>query len=433
VDKKKIAELKAERDDALRAAKVICDKAIDEKREFTEDELAEVKDFSEKANDVGLKIDILLREKAVEETVEDLMGGGTTRTAAGNRLALAKSLGRMVVEDEAFKAWHKGIAPEGEVPERGRLATSPPIRLKQIPGLIGQKTLITGAGATSAGAFVETDYTGIYEPLGRWPLTLRQLVSVRQTTSDLVSFVRQTAQVTQAAAVQESNVTTYSGATGEISGEKPEGTSTWEEIQLAVQTIAVWIPATKRALADVPQLRGIIDQELRDDIAEELENQIVNGNGVGANLTGVLNTAGILTQAWNANILTTARQAITTLMVTGRTVPTAWVLNPSDWETIDLSVDANNQYYFGGPLRLGTRTLWGYPVVQCNHVPAGTGILGDWRKAVLWDRERVTISVSDSHEDFFIRNMIAILCEMRATFGLVSPDSFITVDLTAGS
>jgi len=52
---------------------------------------------------------------------------------------------------------------------------------------------------------------------------------------------------------------------------------------------------------------------------------------------------------------------------------------------------------------------------------------------VLWDRERATVSVSDSHEDFFIRNMVAILAEMRAAFGLIRPSAFIVVDLTAGS
>ena len=48
----------------------------------------------------------------------------------------------------------------------------------------------------------------------------------------------------------------------------------------------------KRALSDAAQIRGIIDQELRDDLAEELEDQILNGNGVGENFTGMLQHGG---------------------------------------------------------------------------------------------------------------------------------------------
>jgi hypothetical protein len=51
----------------------------------------------------------------------------------------------------------------------------------------------------------------------------------------------------------------------------------------------------------------------------------------------------------------------------------------------------------------------------------------------LWDRERSTIQVSDSHSDFFIRNMVAILAEMRAAFGLRRPSAFVLIDATEGS
>jgi hypothetical protein len=61
----------------------------------------------------------------------------------------------------------------------------------------------------------------------------------------------------------------------------------------------------------------------------------------------------------------------------------------------------------------------------------GVAVVADWRLAVLWDRMRVSISVSNQHSDFFIRNLIAILAEMRAAFGVLRPAAFIEVDLTA--
>lgn len=81
----------------------------------------------------------------------------------------------------------------------------------------------------------------------------------------------------------------------------------------------------------------------------------------------------------------------------------------------------------------GPRTLWGVPVAQSFFQTQGTGWLGNWRKMVLWDREEGNISVSDSHEDFFIRNMVAILAEMRAAMGVIRPSAFVEVDLSGGS
>src|SRR5690606_30845837 len=165
------------------------------------------------------------------------------------------------------------------------------------------KDLVTGSSSTSAGAFVIPDQTGIYEPLGRYPLTLRDLISERTTGSDTVEFVRQVTQVTQAAPVPEANVTDYDGDPGQVSGEKPEGSMTFQRVQEVVKTIAVWIPATKRALSDAGQIRGLIDQELRADVLEEAENQMLNGDGSGENLTGLNHTSNVLGQAFTTDIV----------------------------------------------------------------------------------------------------------------------------------
>jgi len=431
-----IKELHGKLRAALLAARTICDEAEKAGRDFTTEERQKVAGYLEEANGYKGQIKQAEGDAAIRKAIMDMGGGidlpskqADNGSDEGHSAGKGRTVGEQFVQAEAFQSWLKQY-PGGRVPESAKGIMSPPIGFKSF---LGRKTLITGADDTQAGAFVQTDYTGIYEPLGRMPLVLRSLISIRQTTSDLVEFVRQTTQVAEAATVAEANVTTYSGATGEVEGEKPEGAVEFEKVTTPVKTIAVWIPATKRALSDVAQLRGIIDQELRDDIEEELENQVLNGNGVGENFTGVLNTAGILTQLWDTNILTTTRKAKTALRVTGRAKPTAWVMNPADWETIELLQDANNRYYWGGPLANGSPTLWGVPVAECESKAEGSAILADWRKAVMWDKERATLSISDSHADFFIRNMIAILAEMRAAFGLIRPSAFIEVELTSGS
>jgi HK97 family phage major capsid protein len=69
-------------------------------------------------------------------------------------------------------------------------------------------------------------------------------------------------------------------------------------------------------------------------------------------------------------------------------------------------------------------------VIESEGMTEGVAVVADWRLAVLWDRMRVMISVSNSHSDFFIRNLVAILAEMRAAFGVLRPAAFVETDLT---
>jgi len=412
-------------------ARAIADLAEKEGRDFTAEEREQIEKLLKAARDLKAELEEARKDEAMRKELLDLdaeFQAGAKKTLPAGKAGKTGTIGQRFVESPEFKRWMEQIAPSGHVPESARGLTSPPVEYKSL-----FKDVVTGADDESAGAFVETDYTRIYEPLGRYPLNIFDLISRRTTGSDLVHFVRQTTRVQEAATVPEANVTDYSGATGEESGEKPEAAIAFEQVTTPVKTIAVWIPATKRALSDAAQIRGLIDQELRDDLAEELEDQLANGNGVGENFTGLANTAGILAQAWNTDILTTTRQAITTLQVTGRARATAWVIHPEDWETIELLQDGDGRYYWGGPLARGAPQLWGVPVVTSQTLTQGTGYLGDWRKMVLWDREQANIQVSDSHADFFIRNMIAILAELRAAMGVIRPSAFVEVPFESGS
>ena len=60
----------------------------------------------------------------------------------------------------------------------------------------------------------------------------------------------------------------------------------------------------------------------------------------------------------------------------------------------------------------------------------GTALVGDWRKAVLFDRRSLTISVGTVGDDF-IRNTVRLLGEVRVGFTVVRPTAFVEVDLTA--
>lgn len=327
----------------------------------------------------------------------------------------AAQLADQVLDDPEFKAWRERVAQNGV--SSAQFGNSPAVQVKD---------LLTGASDTSAGSLVYPRFLG-FQDAGTFmrPLTVRDLITTGTTDGDAVAYVRQTSLTNNAAPVAEA--TAASGGTGV----KPESAFALAVINETVKTIAHWIPATRRALADAGQLRTLINSILMYGLDEELEDQILTGSGTGENFTGIMNTTGTSTQAYDTGLLVTTRKARTKVKTLGRANPTAYVMHPNDWEDFDLLVDAETRYYFGGPSVLGTPRLWGLPVVESEGMTEGFSIVADWRLAILWDRQRAQILTSDSHSDFFIRNLIAILAELRAAFGVIRPAAFVEIDLTA--
>jgi HK97 family phage major capsid protein len=372
---------------------------------------------AELADMLGLRdaADSRAREFNVPANPMQFNGGGDETKSQRRKI---QTVGDMLTNDAAFKSYVESISRGGQISPRTQIQTPPLV----IPGF---KALITSGSATSGGALIDTDYTGIIDQGTSYrPLTVRDIITTGQTDSDEVKFVRQGTHTNAAAPVAESTAT--SGGVGV----KPESTFVLEAVTETVKTIAHWIPASTRVLQDAGQLRTLVDTLLRYGLEEELEDQILTGAGTGENFTGILNTTGTSTQAYDTSLIITSRKARTKVMTAGRARATAWVMHPLDWEDFDLLKDGEDRYYFGGPMAMGTPRLWGLPVIESEGMTEGVAVVADWRLAVLWDRMRVMISVSNSHSDFFIRNLVAILAEMRAAFGVLRPAAFVETDLT---
>lgn len=329
-----------------------------------------------------------------------------------------KSVGQEFTESAEFKNWLKDIAPGGGEIAEGVKIHSPAVESK---GLV-----LTSA--TSGGALVRRDYYPTVDlPLRQ--TTIRDLISIGRTGSNLVEYVRVTSLTRGATVVPEATGTSGGGYTAAA---KPEASMGLEVVQAGVKTIAVWMPITRQILSDAPQLQSMIDNFLQSDLELELEEEIISGTG-GANFTGLENTVGLTPQAFLTDMLTTTRKARTAAMITGRAKSTGFLLSPYDWESLDLTKDAENRYYFGGPLSMGTKMLWGLPVAESEVIPQGTGYTGDLKKIIVWDREKGTTRITDSHSDFFTHNLLAILTELRAAMGVLRPAAIVKIDLHAGA
>lgn len=343
-----------------------------------------------------------------------------------------KTLGQLFVESDVYGDFTKQYARGGVIPNQVKGIQSNPF---------DTKALVTGASSTSGGAFVRNDlYTPVTDLVGERELSILDLVTQGTTESDTIDYVRVTGKTNNAATVAEatSSAAPTTGASSGAAltlnaggGYKPESGMALEVISTAVKTIAHWVPITKRAAADAGQVRTLVDNFLLYGLAEKKEDQVLNGDGSGENLTGILQTSGIQTTGSAGTDIDAVVDAIAKVRTVGRRKPTGLVIHPNDWYSTGFltAKDSQGNYLIGDPRASVEQlnTLWGLTVIVSEAMTENTALVGDFRQAVYWKREDPSILVSDQHADFFIRNLLAVLAEERGAFGVLDPQAFCTI------
>lgn len=280
-----------------------------------------------------------------------------------------------------------------------------------------------GSGASTVAPLIEPDHRGLVDPRFR-PLVIMDLITVGTTDSDSIDFVRETGWTNNAEWVPEAQTDAASASVVE-GGYKPQSTISYEKADEPVRTLAHWVAVTKKSLADVPRLQSIVDNRLRRGLMDKIEDSIISGDGQDENLTGILNTQGIQHQGrTGSSLVDDVLRAITKVRL-ANFEPNAVGINPLDFQEIRLERENQNgggAYLFGPPSQAGETTLWGVRTVQATQFAAGQPIVGDFRVAEFYVREGVQVLASDSHADFFTRNLVAVLAETRGALIVPEPE-----------
>ena len=288
----------------------------------------------------------------------------------------------------------------------------------------GGKSLLYASSDAVGGGWVVEDRLPGYVDIMQREIVFLDLVPRIPTQSDTVEYVTEDTFTNSAAFTAEATATTGT------SGVKPESALAYSVSTSAVQTLAHWIPVTNRMLADSPAIRGIINGRLLLGLDLILEDQILGGDGTGANLTGILSTAGINLQGLGTdNVLDCLFKARTQVRVNGKGRPSAFVLHPNDWQGIRLTREnaataTLGNYLMGAPSVVGPTTVWGIPAIESEALTENTGLVGDFAMgSALYDRQQSAIRVG-TIDDQFVRNMQTILAELRAAFVVFRPNMF---------
>ena len=360
-----------------------------------------------------------------EAPVESLAAAVAAGESLG-RFASSKSIGSLFLESAEFKALASGRnganMPSPFVLNRGDLG-----------GMWGQKDLYSGLPTGNPGSFGTIERDPIVVPPMR-TRRVRDLFPVRTTTAAVVEYFQMTGFTNNASSVAERN-----GANSAY-GLKPQSSFAFVGQQAPIRTLAHWEAAHRNVLADEPQLRSIIDNELLYGLRLQEDTQILNGNGVGENLTGILNTSGIQTYNWSSGatlpVPDTKADAIrraATLAYLAYYEPTGVVVHPNDWEDIELTKNTQGTYLMAMSMQVGSEArIWRMPIVDTPAIAEGTALVGAFGTgAQIYDREEASIRISEQHSDFFVRNAIVILAEQRLALAVKRPESFVNITFNA--
>lgn len=340
-----------------------------------------------------------------------------------------KSLGQRFVESPEYKEVldSGALTSENAKFASGRVKGRPFVETKAATDVI-----YSGAGG-GGGLIIPQFLPGVL-PLPSRPLVVRDLFSAGTTTSDTLSYARQVSRDSAAAAVaQASSLST---------GAKPQSAIGWARQTSPVETLATWMAATRQQLADAGQTRALIDNQLQLMLKLVEEDQLLNGNGSAPNLRGIFETAGVQTLDVSGVSTSSAQDiarvnlnAIRDAMRLVRTGPAfaqpdGVVVNPIDAAEIDEIQDTLGRYLGNGPFNSGPETLWRLPRVESLAIPEGTALVAGFKQgATVFEREAINVLTSDSHADFFVRNLIAVLGEERLGLAVFFPAAFCEVTL----
>ena len=333
--------------------------------------------------------------------VEDLEQKATRKAGADE--ADHRSLGHQFVESKGFKD----------------LAESPSQRGKADMQLKATITLATTDTLGAAGDTVQvTRVAGIVAPPER-RMTVRDLITPGRMDGNALEYVKETGFVNNAGMVAEAAA-------------KPQSDLKFDLVSTTAKVVAHYVKASRQILSDSSMLASYIDGRLRYGLAFKEEQQLLNGDGTGQNLLGIIPQAtayaapGGLTsaQAMDQMRLAMLQAELAEYPATGH------VMNPIDWTRIELLKDTTGRYIIGNPQGTTAPRLWNLPVVATQAIAQDKFLTGAFKLgAQLFDRWLARVEVATENEDDFIKNLVTVLAEERLALAVYRPEAFIYGDL----
>lgn len=397
-------KLREQREAALKAAQEPIEAAKTAGRAMTKDEieasekhLAQVDELDEKIKQADAS-DALFKRAFAVPSGQPSGGGGEP---VGIRAKLEA--------DEAYKS--------------ATLASSARTRFSQRSVEFDRKDFVTGG---PDGGLVQTQYGQVVPETLRRPTIAQLLGSGTLSATTLTYYVQ--------------GPTTGGFEPVAELGEKPAIDFGFEPAIETLTKIAGITKISDESFQDVPYLVSLIEGQMRLRLVLAEEDQLLNGDGAGINMVGLLNRPGILTEtsAGADDDLDALFRGMTNVELATQLPVDAVVINPLDYQRMRLSRDANEQYYGGGPFTGAYGNsgfsmnpgLWQQRTVVTSAIAQGTALVGAFEiGGQVLRKGGVSVEMTNSDQDDFIHNRVTLRAEERLLLAVYQPAAFCEVTL----
>ena len=370
-------------------------------------------------------IETATAQHEIEKSIRAMDPGSVSFVTRQDGGAISGGPGDVFVKSAAYQ---RIADPAG----RGQSWSTGPVEVSSVPLSMKGTLLETGVGGPGGGPVPPAYEPGIVSKLFE-PPGVADVFGQSPTTASQVRYVNEGTATSAAAGVAEGGV-------------KPESTIGMAEVVEPVKKIATVLPISDELLEDGPSIQSYLNGRLTLFISIEEERQLLRGNGTNE-LIGLLNRSG--NQAINTYTkLGTDDNSVALAKVIANTAgsaylqPDAIILHPSNWLNTRLLRDGTGgtvgQYFGSGPFSgaygnsgapgMFGQQLWNTRVVLSTVVGPGTALVGNFALgAHIWRRGGVSVEASNSHSDYFVRNLSMLRAEERLGLGVYRPAAFTEV------
>ena len=382
--------------------------SVQDLSELSSDQKEEIKKRNDELAELGSKITELTDLEEKKASLKDDMDN--SKKVSGMpvygepEVDEPKSLGQQFLESDAYKSFvDHGI--------------------KNVP--FEAKTNVTTSVWTR-----DTIYQQVIPAIEPDPNPVLDLIDSINTDQTTYYFLQETA-TNNAAETAEANAA-------------PEDAFSYTAVTAPVRKFITTLPITSELLEDQAGARAYFDGRLANHVMQRLEKEVINGDGAGSNITGILNTSGINTITYDAMTypatvggkLRTILEAIKDCEVNGFLSPDAIIMAPAGYEALAGQVDGNNNFMLGASAFAGSPTIWGLPVVKSSQIGGAVSssvdvLVGKFGGSLAINhvfRRGMELLISDSAKDGdFGKDILTVKASLRYALAVYKPQAFTSI------
>lgn len=198
----------------------------------------------------------------------------------------------------------------------------------------------------------------------------------------------------------------------------PQKDYDFAERTAAVKKMGVHSKYSSEMSEDLPNLVSEIRNFLVGDLRRVVDTQILTGDGEGENLTGIIeNATAYSAGAFAATIANPNRfdviETAKNQVVVGLHRPNYVVLHPTDATKMNLSKGTDGHYVMPPFINADGQVISGIRVITNTGITEGNFLIGDFSKSSVKYKKGLTVEVSNTDQDDFVRDRITVRALVR--------------------